>query len=1096
METKLSALLSSVALASVLVCQASAQGVPTFAGNEQHTGDYTPSALEMNQIKWSVSIDQNNTGAAAHYGMPVISNANTVLVPVKIAGNGFQVEGHAASNGSLLYTLSTDYVLPNFGWIPVYQPCLAKGPLGQRLYYAGAGGTLLYVDNVDGIPTPPTREVFYTDIATYTANAAAYNGSIFINTPITADSNGDVFFGFRVQGTAPAPLSTTQSGFARIDSSGNATYVLAGNAAGDANIALDSHNCAPALSNDESTLYVPVKSASTEYYAYLLGMDSTTLATKYKVFLLDARRNGNNAAVLDDSTASPMVAPDDDVYFGTFANPYNGSRGFLQHFSKDLTVEKTPGGFGWDNTAAIVPSSMVPSYTGTSSYLLFTKYNNYDITDGNGVNRVAILDPNAVQTDFHSTEPGLQEMREVLTMIGPSPDFSAGSGYPYAVREWCVNACAVNPATNSIFFDSEDGHVYRWDTVHNVLSESVTLTSGIGEPYIQSLVGPDGTVYTLNGGNLFALGGQTNDTVTLSSSAPDTRSFVLGSSVTYTATVTPVPSSGTVTFTDNTYSGSTATSATLGVAQVDPNGQAVLQTSTSNFATSSLGNHFITASFSGDGTLAPGSVTMVQKVHAASSTTVISTSTSPASFGSSVTFSVTCSGSDGGTPTGCITFTDGSSVLGQIPLDGTGSASFSTSSLSLGSHAITATYASDTTYAASSNNLLQVVQDGTTTGLAVSPTSINYGQAVSMQATVTANDGGAGTPSGTISFMDGSNFLGSSAVDNTGHASFSTLGLSVGSHSITASFSGTTGWLASGSSATVVSVTDGTSTAVSGSPNPGTFGSSVTFTAAVSASDSSAGMPVGSVTFMDGATSLGNATVDGTGHASLSTSSLAMGSHSITVTFTGTGGWLNSNGGTAESIQDGTSTTVSGLPNPSSIGQSVTFTAAVSAVTVGAGAPTGTVTFTDGLTNLGSANVDGSGNASLSTTTLSYGSHTITASFSGTGGWLASSGSVGHSVIDTTAPTVPSSVTAKGGPKKGQITVTWHASTDPDDPVANYQVWTSLRLKGTYTLLATVTSTSYVDTVKSGSSHSFYIVAVDSHGNKSAPSAKVSAKAP
>src|SRR5450756_1822573 len=139
------------------------------------------------------------------------------------------------------------------------------------------------------------------------AASDVYKRQVFINTPITADSSGNIFFGFRVNGTAPAPLSTTQSGFARIDPNGNATYVLAGTAAGDASIGRDTHNSAPALSNDQATVYVAVKSPSTETYGYLLGLNSTTLATKYKVFLKDPRSNhANNATILDDSTASPL----------------------------------------------------------------------------------------------------------------------------------------------------------------------------------------------------------------------------------------------------------------------------------------------------------------------------------------------------------------------------------------------------------------------------------------------------------------------------------------------------------------------------------------------------------------------------------------------------------------------------------------------------------------------------------------------------------------------------------------------------------------------------------------------------------------------
>jgi len=136
---------------------------------------------------------------------------------------------------------------------------------------------------------------------------SAFNTSVFVNTPITADSNGNIFFGFRVQGIAPAPLNTAQSGFARIDSNGNATYVLAGTAANDVQIERDSHNVAPALSNDETTVYVVAKWATNARYCYLLGLNATTLQTKYSVFLRDPR-TGDPAGVPEDGTASPMVA--------------------------------------------------------------------------------------------------------------------------------------------------------------------------------------------------------------------------------------------------------------------------------------------------------------------------------------------------------------------------------------------------------------------------------------------------------------------------------------------------------------------------------------------------------------------------------------------------------------------------------------------------------------------------------------------------------------------------------------------------------------------------------------------------------------------
>src|SRR5205085_2376196 len=395
-----------------------AGSVPSFAGNAQHTAIYQPTVPNLNRVRWSTTIDFNNWGDLTHYGAPLITAANTVLAPVKIAGDAFRVDAFDGGIGTAKYSLATDYILPSHNWIPVYNPCLTTGAFGTRLYYAGAGGTIYHIDNPDSpAHGPPVQEVFYTTLPTYLANSAAYNTAIFINTPLTADSKGNVFFSFRVEGTAPTPLSTTESGFARIDPNGSGTYMLAGTAASDANIDRDSHNSAPALSNDEATVYVVVKS-STAPISYLLGLDSATLAPKYRVSLKDPR-NGNPAGVTDDSTASPTVAPDNDLYFGIMGNPSNGFRGFLLRFSSDLAMEKTSGAFGWDYTAAIVPSSMVPSYQGSSSYLLFCKYNNYAVDDGNGVNRVALLDPNTTQVDPHTSAPGFAEMREVLTLIGP-----------------------------------------------------------------------------------------------------------------------------------------------------------------------------------------------------------------------------------------------------------------------------------------------------------------------------------------------------------------------------------------------------------------------------------------------------------------------------------------------------------------------------------------------------------------------------------------------------------------------------------------------------------------------------------------------------
>src|SRR6185436_5736784 len=119
--------------------------------------------------------------------------------------------------------------------------------------------------------------------------------------------------------------------------------------------------------------------------------------------------------------------------------------------------------------------------------------------------------------------------REVLTVTGPTPDANEyDATYPFAVREWCINTAAVNPASKSIFIPCEDGRIYRWDLVANSLAEAFMTGPGVGQPYVPTVIGPDGTIYTLNGGKLFTIGGFTNIGIAIYSSATDLRSVVTG----------------------------------------------------------------------------------------------------------------------------------------------------------------------------------------------------------------------------------------------------------------------------------------------------------------------------------------------------------------------------------------------------------------------------------------------------------------------------------------------------------------------------------------------------------------------------------------
>ena len=214
---------------------------------------------------------------------------------------------------------------------------------------------------------------------------------------------------------------------------------------------------------------------------------------------------------------------------------------------------------------------MVPSYQGTSSYLIFCQVQQLRrFDDGDGVNRIALLDPNATQIDPHSSANGLVEMREVLTIIGPTPDAGRAFDPVPVCGARVVHQHRGGQSGHEQYLHAERGWPHLpLESRHQFVIPSRHTHQGIGEPYVPTVIGPDGIVYTLNGGTLFALGGLNGVGVTLVSSVPDVRPVVVGQSLTFTATVTNTGSSGviptgTVTFQDFTYQDLTPVTTTSG----------------------------------------------------------------------------------------------------------------------------------------------------------------------------------------------------------------------------------------------------------------------------------------------------------------------------------------------------------------------------------------------------------------------------------------------------------------------------------------------------------------------------------------------------
>jgi hypothetical protein len=490
-------MLVSFSLSFVLITNVAAQtgAWTTHSHDEQHTGISSVASQPLNRIRWHVPVDLAPPQGEIfiHYGSPLVTQANTVIVPVKTT-TGFRVEGHNGATGRKMWTQATKYQVPGAAFLPGMGPTLS----GNQLFVPDFAGRVIVQQTPDQTKGAVTRLVFYGK-KNYAKDPAVYQQNVQINTPLTTDTNGNLYFGFLVLGPTPIGL---QSGLARISANGTGTWVSAASISGDSAVTNVAMSCGPALSNDGNILYLATTNANAGY-GYLVAVNSTTLAVVNKVRLKDPSSN-QDATLFDASSAAPTVGPDGDVYFGVIENPFpnHNDRGWLLHFNSDLSQKKIPGSFGWDDTASIIRAAMVASYNGTSSYLLMTKYNNYaGVGTGDGKNRIAILDPNATEHD--PVLPATLVMKEILAILGPTPD---NNGFPGAVREWCINTAAVDPATKSVIVNSENGRLYRWDLTTNTLSQSIRLTDGIGEAYTPTLIGSDGTVYAINGAILNAVG--------------------------------------------------------------------------------------------------------------------------------------------------------------------------------------------------------------------------------------------------------------------------------------------------------------------------------------------------------------------------------------------------------------------------------------------------------------------------------------------------------------------------------------------------------------------------------------------------------------
>ncbi len=489
----------------------------------------------------------------------------------------------------------------------------------------------------------------------------------------------------------------------------------------------------------------------------------------------------------------------------------------------------------------------------------------------------------------------------------------------------------------------------------------------------------------------FSVNSNTRSTITLTGATTSTGG-------TLTATVSPATATGYVQFFDAT------TQIWVGSALLS---SGVATTSITGTGTHTFYASYQTSNITGSISTPIAVGLTVPLATLTSTTTTLSVSNNSPYQGTAITLTATVAAASG-TPGGTVSFLDGTIILGTGVLDSTGKATFSTGSLSVATHTITASYAGSTAYASSASSAVTVTVKPpvpTTTSLTASPATITPGGNVLFTVTVA---GSGGTPSGSFTILDGSTLLYTGTLDPNGQAFFSITSLALGTHTVTTTYAGDATFATSTSTAVSVVVKNltTTTTTLNASNFSPTAGTAVTITSNTIGTGAAV---TGTVTFKEGSTVLGTGTIDGSGNATLTTSTLTVGTHSIVATYAGNTTFSTSTSAvisiTVKAAIAASSAALTASATTVTAGQGITFTLKVTSTATGT--PTGTVSFKDGTTILSSATLDATGTTTYLINTLSVGSHSITAVYSGDANFTTST----SNAVTVTVNAIPADFT-------------------------------------------------------------------------------------
>ena len=441
-------------------------------------------------------------------------------------------------------------------WEPVFHPVLA----GDFIYVPSAQGTIVKLRKSNG-SVAATIDPFATGVA-----APVQNTDIFVAGPLSADKNGNIYYNaIKLSHSQPWDQDVVDSWLVKITPQNQASKVSYSVLTPGAPSGTDTTckvqfddadlpwpptpdavpattpcgsqrpgiNVAPAIAPN-GTIYTVSRGHFVTRYSYLIAVNPN-LTLKWTASLRGRLNDGcgvllpiggpggcrvgahigvdpgtnepGPGRVLDDGTASPTVAPDGSVVFGTYTR-YNWAQGHLMKFSSTGQFQGAYP-FGWDITPGI--------YSHGGTYSIVTKDNHYgeDVGSYCDVEQFCPGDRTATHPNYPeayfitqlsptmSVEWQWQNTNSQSCTRNANGSVTCVSDHPNGF-EWCVNGMAI-AGDGTVFANSEDGNTYAI-LQGGVLRDNLFQQLAVGAAYTPASIGSDGKIYSQNAGHLFVLG--------------------------------------------------------------------------------------------------------------------------------------------------------------------------------------------------------------------------------------------------------------------------------------------------------------------------------------------------------------------------------------------------------------------------------------------------------------------------------------------------------------------------------------------------------------------------------------------------------------